>query len=323
MNYDELAFFNQQLAGMLKSGIPLEPALHQLSSTMQRGKLREEMGKLETDLAQGIPLEKALEDRDLPRSYVEMLKAGVRGNDLPGTLTLVADHYQRLSTIFSRLSGLMVYPVLVLGTALCLSAFFLFLQHRITNEVGIEFPFGYVPFHLKMLTWLPPVTILLLFVAALIALSSHGFRNRIKWRVPALQDAYLAQLCSTGEIMLRRGNTLPDTLGFLAELEKGTRAEAALLSWKSSLAEGRTEMSSGATSPLPPLFFWLLKSAGDNLPDGFARAANLYQKRAARRIEMLLFAAVPISVIILAVMILVQVYPMVLQLMGVMDGGLG
>ncbi|MBA4148684.1 MAG: type II secretion system F family protein [Verrucomicrobia bacterium] len=322
MKYDEFAFFNQQLAGMLKTGIPLEGALQQLASTMRRGKLRDEITKLEADLAQGIPLEKALSARKLPPTYIAMLQAGVRGNDLPGTLTLVADHYQRLSLIFARLSGLMVYPMLVLGAALGLSVFLIFLRGRIVEEVSTQFS-GSIPFHLQMLVWLSPLTILLMVIGALLVLGSSRLRKNLRWRVPAVRDAYLAQLASTGEIMLRRGHTLPDTLTFLAKLESGTAAEQSLISWNKSLAEGQSEMPNAKTSALPPMFFWLLKSAGEDLADGFRRAAEIYQRRAAQRLDMLLFAALPISIVVLAAMIVVQIYPVIVQLVGFMDSGFG
>ena len=41
MKYDEFAFFNQQLAAMLRDGIPLEGALRRLCSEMRRGSLRD------------------------------------------------------------------------------------------------------------------------------------------------------------------------------------------------------------------------------------------------------------------------------------------
>ena len=56
MNYDEFAFFNQQLASMLREGIPLEGALQQLAAGMRSGPLRDEIQRLEHDLEQGLPL---------------------------------------------------------------------------------------------------------------------------------------------------------------------------------------------------------------------------------------------------------------------------
>ncbi|MFN7139831.1 MAG: type II secretion system F family protein [Limisphaerales bacterium] len=322
MNYDELAFFNQQLAGMLKSGIPLEGALHQLSSGMRRGKLRDELTKLQEDLAQGTPFEKALAKRKLPPTYIEMLRAGIRSNDLPGTLTLVADHYQRLSLVLSRLAGLMVYPMLVLAAALGLSIFLIFLQERILHDTGATFGM-ILPLHVRMFTWLPPATIILMIGLFSCSLLSTKWRRHLKWRVPAFRDAHLAQLASTGEILLRRGNTLPETLTFLSELERGSPAGKALQSWNADLAEGKTHVPEAKGATLPPLFFWILKSAGEDLADGFRRVADIYQKRAAHRLDWMLFAALPVSIVLLAIMLIAQLYPVIgqmLQFVNMSDG---
>src|ERR1051325_1510721 len=56
MKNDEFAFFNQQLAAMLRDGIPLEGALRKLCEEMRRGQLRDELQALEADLAKGTPM---------------------------------------------------------------------------------------------------------------------------------------------------------------------------------------------------------------------------------------------------------------------------
>ena len=48
MKPDELAFANEQLAGMLKSGLPLEGSLRELSASMKGGSLRTELVALES-----------------------------------------------------------------------------------------------------------------------------------------------------------------------------------------------------------------------------------------------------------------------------------
>ena len=66
MNYDEFAFFNQQLAAMLRDGLPLEGSLKQLVEGMRAGALRQEIELLGKDLAQGTPLAQAMTKRNLP-----------------------------------------------------------------------------------------------------------------------------------------------------------------------------------------------------------------------------------------------------------------
>ena len=91
MKTDEFAFFNQQLAAMLREGIPLEGALRRLCQEIRRGALRDELQALETDLAKGTPIAEALKARQLPELYKRMMLVGVKSNDLPGALTMLAD----------------------------------------------------------------------------------------------------------------------------------------------------------------------------------------------------------------------------------------
>src|SRR6267143_1566742 len=140
MNYDELAFFNQQLAAMLRDGIPLESALKQLSTGMSDSRLKAELQLLQEDLAKGTPLKEALARRSLPGFYVRMVEIGARSNDLPGMLTLLADHYHRANALWTRLKGLMVYPMIVIVVSLGLTLLVSLTFSRIMPNLFDQFP---------------------------------------------------------------------------------------------------------------------------------------------------------------------------------------
>ena len=90
MNYEQIAFFNHQLAGMLRSGIPLEGALAQLCEGLQQGNWRNEITQLEADLREGIPLAEAVERRKgLPEFYRHMLRLGGKGGEMKSTKRLL------------------------------------------------------------------------------------------------------------------------------------------------------------------------------------------------------------------------------------------
>src|SRR5579863_3617640 len=121
MKQDEFAFFNQQLAAMLRDGVPLEGALRRLCEEMRAGRLRTELQALEADLAKGAPIAEALAPRQLPELYKRMILVGVKGGDLPGALTMLADYFQRQSNVTTRLKSMMVYPLIVLFAAFLIS----------------------------------------------------------------------------------------------------------------------------------------------------------------------------------------------------------
>src|SRR5580692_6856868 len=122
MKNDEFAFFNQQLAAMLRDGIPLEGALKRLCEDMGRGRLRDELQALEADLARGTPMAEALQSRRLPEIYKRMILVGVKSGDLPGALTMLADYFQRQNDLLARLRSLMVYPLIVLLVSFLISS---------------------------------------------------------------------------------------------------------------------------------------------------------------------------------------------------------
>ena len=121
MKYDEFAFFNQQLAAMLRDGIPLEGALRRLCQEMRAGSLRTELEALELDLAKGTPMADALEARQLPELYKRMILVGVKSGDLPGALTMLADYFQRQNNVWTRLKSMMTYPLIVMFVAFLIS----------------------------------------------------------------------------------------------------------------------------------------------------------------------------------------------------------
>src|SRR5450759_2947621 len=121
MKLDEFAFFNQQLAAMLRDGIPLEGALRRLCQEMRAGSLRTELQSLEADLAKGTPMADALKPRQLPELYKHMILVGVKSGDLPGALTMLADYFQRQNNVWTRLKSMMTYPLIVMFVAFLIS----------------------------------------------------------------------------------------------------------------------------------------------------------------------------------------------------------
>jgi type II secretory pathway component PulF len=319
MNYDELAFFNQQLAAMLRDGIPLEGALKQLCSGMKAGPLRHEMTQLENDLAQGTPLNEAVTRRALPEFYVRMVSVGARSNDLPGVLTLLADYYQRANTVWNRLKGLMVYPFLVLLVSLGLTLIVSMLARRFVLSASVEWV-QTPPLFLSAI-WLPPLLMGALLFAGVAVVSIPALRNRVRWRLPGFRETSLAQLASAIALMLKSGTPFPEALAFAETLESDSPAAGALRQWRSLVQSGQGSPAQWPQSlrPFPPMFLWLVRKGGEDLGAGFQKAAEIYRARASYKIELLLYGALPISVLLLGQMVIWQVAPVFRTLIWMMN----
>jgi len=312
MNYEEFAFFNQQLAAMVRDGIPLEGALQRLCAEMHRGPLRNELMKLGDDLAKGMPLREAVQTCQLPELYRHMLEVGAQTNDLPGVLTILADYYQRRQFLWTRLKGLMVYPTIVLCAALLLSCFLSVLLSTIYKSVYIGDLFGRpgMP-RLAVGLWFPPVLLALAAGVCLVAVTAPAMRRVLRWRLPAFKEASLAQVAGTLALMLKSGVSLDKALGLVEKLEKGTPAAIELAGWRERLAGGKGKFSemSADSRVFPPLFIWMVGQSGEDLAGGFQRASEIYLSRASYRAETLLYSALPCSVLALGLVITSQIQP--------------
>jgi type II secretory pathway component PulF len=321
MNESEIAFFNQQLASMLTAGIPLEPGLRQLCDTMRKGALRDELELLEKDLAEGVPLAKAVARRKLPDFYTRLLQIGARSNDLPGLLTLIADYYENGGVILTKLRGLMVYPVIVLVLSFAFSAWVAVLSRQFTimlaqDSMASRSIFGppkgspHYSYGQSYL-WVPPVMLGAISFPAIAAVGVPGWRRKLMWRLPAFREASLARFAATMELLLRAGSTFPEAVSVMETVEKGSPAAQDLGLWRNHCAEGLgkfNEIAKGS-AVFPPMFVWLVAGAGEDIATGFGRAAKTYKARAAYQTNVLLYAALPAALLFLALMILSQVYP--------------
>lgn len=321
MKYDEFAFLNQQLAGMLKSGIPLEGALRQLCETMKGGSLRTEFEKLGVDLAKGEPLVTALGARQLPPLYVRLVAVGVAANDLPGVLTLLADYYQGLHGTGTRLKGLMVYPVLVLLTSLALSVFLTLMLTQLVQSTMMEgIPIA-LPAAVYVALWFLPILLALATVVVLVALFIPGIRRELRWRLPGFREASLAQLATAAGLMLQRGVPLADSLALLESMENHSRAGEELAVWCQRAAAGHQKFFdiAGGRKVFPPLFIWLVASAGEDLAAGFKHAAEVYQARSVYRTDLILYGALPVAILFLGLLVAGQTWPVMSTVVRFLD----
>jgi type II secretory pathway component PulF len=319
MNTDEFAFFNQQLAAMLRDGIPLEGALRRLCGEMRRGSLRDELSALEADLARGTPIADALAPRQLPELYKRMILVGVKGNDLPGALTMLADYFQRQNNVWIRLKSMMTYPLIVMFVAFLVSLALGFLWNCVIGPgmgdmyagMGMRMP-GATIFALQTLQaiWVFPVVLGAAFVLAAAVVFLPGLRGKYLWRLPAFKEATVSRIAASLALLLQNGVTLPEAIGLVEQLENSTAAAADLQGWRKKLAAGTVKFSEVAAGNrlIPPLFVWVVSSAGEDLTAGFNRAAEIYHSRALYRTEVALYSVLPIASLFLGAVVLSQAF---------------
>ena len=319
MNSEQLAYANQQLAGMLKSGIPLEGALRRLTRDLRRGRLKRELEQLEKDLAAGEPLAEAVQRRQLPPLYVTLLRLGSSGGRLPEMLGFLADYYQQLHLLGTRLRGLLVYPGLVLLLAFLVSVVIAWLLSQLHAQFLDVFGSGirgmspssnraFSPVLLWLRLWLLPLVLGMGILGMIAAAMVRPVRERLRWRLPGFREGGLVRLASSLALLLRNGCSLGEAFELLERLEAGTFLGREIARWHARLAAGHktfAELTEGSRL-VPPLFVWVVSGSGEDWARGFAYAAELYQARLQHWTQLLLAAILPAGTALVALVLLAQ-----------------
>jgi len=303
----------------LRDGIPLEGALRRLCQEMRRGALRDELQALEADLGKGVPMAEALAPRQLPELYKRMIVVGVKGGDLPGALTMLADYFQRQNTVWTRLKSMMTYPLIVMGLAFLVS---LLLAYMWTCVMGPSFKdmFGGMGLRMPVATlfafdtlnaiWAFPIALGILFVVLLAVILLPALRGKYLLRVPAFKEATVARIAASINLLLKNGVSLPDAIRLTENLETSPGMAADLRVWEKNLAAGAGKFSEVAAGykTIPPMFVWIVSGAGENLTEGFKRAAEVYHSRALYRTEVALFSVLPVASLFLGAVVISQAF---------------
>jgi type II secretory pathway component PulF len=139
--------------------------------------------------------------------------------------------------------------------------------------------------------------------------------------MPSFRESSLAQIASALAILIRNNVPLDHALALVERMESGSRAGTEISNWRRRLAAGHAKFSELAEPgrAFPPLFIWLVAHGREDLGAGFQHAADIYQSRATHRAEILLYSALPCSVLALGFLIIMQIQPIFQSLAQVMN----
>ena len=313
MNTEELAFVNRQLAGMLKSGIPLEAGLKKMTESMSSGRLKDQLAQLGSRLEKGQSVEQAVEGLDLPDTYKRLLVLGQESQSMPKVLSCVADYYERIGTLATRLRGLAIYPMLILVCGLLVAGLMAFLSSMLKNDVADLTDSSMMGrselsqfFGSSWISIFPMGVFAVSFLFYVIALRSQKMRRYFSWKIPMLRDATLAQYAALSETLLASGARLPEVVGMVRKLEAGSAMETDLAQIEQNLAGGHADYDSASRGcrTIPNFFNWIVAQAGEEVASGFGHARIIYTSRAESKMQAFLYCFLPVNILLVGGLLL-------------------
>ena len=320
LTLDQLIALNDEIAALVRAGVPLEPALLGLGGELggSLGSIARAIGE-RMGRGEGLVGALASEGSRIPPVYRAVVEAGLRAGRLPAALEGIA-RYARRQAELRRVVGLaMLYPLMVLGLADALLIGFVTLVVPRFQEAFASLG---LPSHasLRFLGWLgrtamvwgPIGPLILIAIGLAWAYSGRAARLQPGWarRVlrrlpgvgPALGATAAAGFAELLALLIEHGVPLPEAIPLAAEATGDPALAASAASVAEAARRGESPRPSARADGLPPMLRWLMGAAGTRqglLAPALRHAAETYRRRAADRAD-LIRVALP-SLLLLAI----------------------
>lgn len=120
ISQDDVAVFTQEIATLLKAGLPLDRCLEILIGLSANEAVRELMLQLREDVRGGAALSAAMEARQgvFTRFYLNMIRAGEAGGALDVVLQRLTEFMERSKELRDTVKSALIYPVILVGVSL-------------------------------------------------------------------------------------------------------------------------------------------------------------------------------------------------------------
>ena len=302
MTLDDLIALNDEIAALVRAGVPLETGLTELG-----GDLPGRLGQFATVLAQrtarGESLAQAItgDAGQLPPAYRAVVEAGVRAGRLPAALEAVAASARRLSETYRITAITAIYPLLVILVAWCGLLFFTcMLAPRLAamflafNVPGQQFFAVLTRAGNSAWYWGPivPVVVLLLVAVWWLGGAEGRWAERLfgwaPWTGRMLRCSQTATFLEVLALLVENQTPLPEAVVLAGEASGDPRTLQVARQMAATLQNGQTKPIGGGPA-FPPLVNWLLLAAGRDgaLLPALKHAAMAYHRRARHQSDLL------------------------------------
>lgn len=138
--------FTQQLAMMIKSGLPLVDAFQALQEQTENKYFQKVIGEVVSEVKGGKPLSKAFGKYPhiFPKLYIAMVSGGEKSGKLDDVLERIAEQLQKDYDLMSKIKGALTYPIVIIcamvGIVILMLIFVVPEIKKIFTDMGVTLP---------------------------------------------------------------------------------------------------------------------------------------------------------------------------------------
>ena len=314
-------FFVQNLAIMLKAGLPLIDGLRSLALQMQHKNVQTMVIDVTRRIEAGASFEEGLKANPalLPPLAVTLIGAGERSGNLDVVFQRLSQQFKRDHEIRGRVKSALAYPTIVLVLMIGIAGFvFMFILPKL-GELFKEFNTD-LPLPTRILialgeaaqnygVWIIGAVLMIIAAIGLLARTSRGkiIRSQLALLLPIVRtivrDMNIAAIARTLALLLRTDLPLLESLRLTANTLHNLNYRNALLAARVTVQEGKTlaEALAPARNILPPTVIEMIAvgEKSGSLDEVLDEVAEFYEQEVKVMFENLPTLIEPILIIVL------------------------
>lgn len=339
--------FNQELAALLRSGLPLLQALDLMLERMEDDAFRPLLGEIRDRVRSGADLSDAFAAYGdvFPRLYAPTLKAGERSGELEGVVRRFIRYQRLMLDARRRAVSALVYPAVLVGLSIAMilvltffvvPKFSAFFEGMPESELPMitRVVLGISGFAGRELVLVPNwVWFVAAAVAGLLALRTwtrtpRGGQtiDRLKLRLPLIGSVLhrfaLSEFCRALSTLLTGGMPLVPALEIAAGAVGNASIRSALAPRIQMVREGKPfHLMLEESGVMPPMAIDMVKvgEATGSLDEMLNNVSDLFDEQAETRLQRILTLVEPVMLVFMGIIIailLISIYLPLFQAMG-------
>ncbi len=327
-----------QLAGLLRSGVPLLKSLAILRDQTSQPGLKETLARIHADVEEGSSLSEAMarHPRVFGEMAISMVRAGGEGGFLEEGLERVAEFTEKQEDLKGRTVGALAYPIFlgVIGTAIVIGLI-IFIVPKFEELFARLRERGELPAVTEWLLWLSKsmtsysLLVIAVFVAAFIY-ARRGLRTEqgrllfdsVRTKLPVagkiMLNLSVARFCRVLGTLLRNGVPILKSLDISADAAGNRVLSAAIRQAAENISAGESLAQPLAASghfPRTVVEMIAVAEESNNLERVLNDIADSLERTTWRQLDLMVRLLEPVMLLLLAGVVLVVVIALLLPVL--------
>lgn len=321
----EIVSFSRQLAIMFSSRIPIVEIFYTLAKQTQNSLLKEKIVEIAEDVEGGVALSVALSKHPklFNQFYVSMVKSGEVSGELSEVLNYLADHLESDKDFRSKMTGAMIYPIMVLIVVIVVILAMVFFVipklGEMIKEMGVQPPLltqvvlGFSDFLRKK-----AISVLIALIAIIVAFfrflkTEKGKKvyDRISLKIPIIggffKKVYLTRFAENLATLISGGLPITRALEITSDIVGNSVYKSIILETRDGVRRGEPMSAILEKYPevIPPLFtqMTLVGEKAGQVSPALMHIVGFYSKDVARTLDNFVSFLEPLLIIFLGIVV--------------------